>query len=248
MIQYELFPINYSFGRIDAIVDECDCGEVKLAIGKIYCYDCGHYVSWDSLLCLSREEAEEIKFEWEYSEDCFFGAAPFAWVDIKNWDELCRKYNISLLREHSQEYFDRSHRIVFINNMYMLDYKRQFVNAPKVLGEWTSDYGGYGSRIHNPFELEKESLQTIGFLAEGSLFGDKEWHMYRYVSEMYLEKYLEKYALIGKTVVHAEGNYRGRPGCRSWNTGLGETKKTIITGIESLKEFAYLGFKCLEIY
>ncbi len=248
MKQYELFPMNYRRNNIELVMDACDAGQVKLAIGKIYCYNCGHLISWDSILCLDEEEAREIQFEWKYAPNHFLNADPFAWVDIKNWDELCRKYNISMLREHDKEYFYTSHRIVCISNMHMIDYVKQFVNSPEVLGEWTTDYGGYGSRVYNPFEFAKESLQTLGLLYEGSLFGEREWRMYRYVANMYLKKYLQRYNLEGKTVVHAEGNYCGRPGCNSWNTGLGETKETLITGVESLKEFAYLGFRCLKIY
>lgn len=244
MKQYQLFPMDERFGKIDMIVNQCDCGEIKIAVGKIYCYDCGRTVSWDSILCLSREEAQSLKFKWEYSQDHFLMSAPFTWVDFENWDEICEKHNVSLLRDHPEGY---SCRILYINNMYKINYEKQFVNHPKVIGEWTSDYGGHGSRIYDPFELKEQSLQTLGFLAEGSLSGNEEWHMNQYVSNMYLKKYMEKYDLIGKTVVHAEGNYTGRPGCRSWNTGIGEIKETLISGVESLKEFAYLGFRCLEI-
>lgn len=261
MKQYKLFPINTEFDSISTIVAACDSGEVKIAIGKIAYNNLGRCRRiWDSILCFSKEEAESIKFVWEYAHDKFFTECRSSYVNIQNWDFLQNEYGVEFLGDPDvyENFFNGIYRgpnnnVVYINNMNSINYGKQFVNSPKSLGEYCSDFGGYGSQVLEPFDFQKQDLKTLGFLAGGSIYGDdrkytENWKMSRYVANIYLEKYLKKFSLIGKTVIHAEGNFPGRPGCRSWNTGLGETKETLITGVESLKEFAYLGFRCLKIY
>lgn len=121
----------------------------------------------------------------------------------------------------------------------------EMLNSPEYCGEFDSDFGCARSCvIENPFKLEKQDLAKVARVYKHALEigGMDYFYNYRYV-----EKYFEKFKLRGKTVVHAEGNFQGRPGCNSWNTGLGERKETVLDAIWKLEELAYIGCRILEI-
>lgn len=175
------------------------------------------------------------------------GYKPKAYFDTAGeyWDYPNYNQRILLNDEFFKELLEIKEEKVYLyltsciyDNLILLSY-------PKYVGEFDTDFGGALSCvIENPFDFEKQDLAKVArvysyAIREG---GMTYWHNMRYV-----EIYFEKFKLKGKKIVHAEGNYCGRAGCNSWNTGLGEKRETILENISSLEELSYAGCRILKI-
>jgi hypothetical protein len=232
--QYRLFPMDQTFGSIEKVISQFSGirGDFKIALGTYYQYDCGCYYKWHSVLSFPRCFAELFRYKFVGNH-----------IQITNIDEL-RVLGIEF-PETSKEYPDTC---VYLSNILIAELEQQAENTPEVLGWYTGDFGGYGSRIRNPFLFEKQDFQRLGFMAvdvygEKSMNSDYEYHY----SKKFLEEYFEKFTMKGLKVTHAEGNYAGRGGGNSWNKGLKDQKETILNSPEDLKIFGYLGVRILKI-
>lgn len=238
-VQYKLPPIN---GGIDLILSMVDSVE-NIAIGRILPYDLDSKTKWDSVVCYNDHSfnfCRNIKLRFcadnNYSSENKF-LHHSKWLTIDNLQEFVDLYQLELQPLEKGEAY-----CVNISKDSLYWFKNQFVNMPVALGDWSNDFGGFGSYVRNPFDFEEVSIQTLGFLAK-DLEGEKTKAVDKYFIKKYLNEYVERYNLIGKTIKNSEYNYPGRSGCNSWNHSRGEIKTTKIEAIADLTAFAYLGCK-----
>lgn len=248
--QHDLFPLRYKnyLGIVPLIKSfSGQRGDFTLALGTYTrCIEkdeySNHYNSfieedyrWFSMASFPRSFSELFHYR-------FYGNR----LEITNQEEL---ESLGILTFPKIK--DKFHNAVcvYLENILIAELEKQCDNLPEALGWWHSDSGGFGSLVFDPFLLQKTDFSRLGYIAR-DVFDENlaernycEW----YFSKKYLEQYFEKYKLAGKSITHAEGNYSGRSGCNSYNTGLQKEKITILNTPEDLKEFGYKGARVLNI-
>lgn len=253
--QYDLFPLRHNdYSTIQPLIDNFrgQLGDFTMAIGtysRPVDKNDSHYnsfvaTSYDWILLASFPRSFSELFRYR-----FYGNR----LEIANQEEL-EELGVLSFPKIRQKFHNAY--CVYLENMLIAELESQSENQPEALGWWHSDSGGFGSLIFDPFLFKKEEFQKLGYMAidvfdqmpyvvDNPLAKENyvEWHF----SKKYLEEYFEKYKLAGKIVTHAEGNYPGRSGCNSWNTGLQKKTTTVLHSAEDFRNFGYKGCRILKI-
>lgn len=243
---YPLFPMCHPFTHPERVMKEFagGRGNFKIMIGVKERSHTENYtqIAWKKMYSMPREYF--ILFEYEFSESQLI----ISQESEKILQEL--KFNFPEKGKLDDKFY------VLIKNIYTANIETQVKVMPAYFNNYSSDFGGYGVQIENPFDFEKVDLVELGWLAKDIQAFQFEKvenacieHIsaLEYFSRLYLEKYFLKYNLKNKIIKYGEGNYQGKSGCNSWNTGMRNVKQIKLDKPSDLMTFGFLGCRILDI-
>jgi len=118
------------------------------------------------------------------------------------------------------------------------------IQLPDHLGWWSTDRGGYGSFIENPFtrEISKDwvfkNIQRLGYLSQDLKTNISECYSDYHFKHIFLENYVLP-KIKGCIIHYGAGHYEGRP--LGMRRGIEEKSSIQINTIKDLEAFGFLG-------
>lgn len=197
-----------------------------IALGYGETWDVGKHINWHSYISYDASLNKDLIWEWIGSD--IFLKNPEILEGIK-MPELTRKYG-----RNEQIFYMPSNSCRWFENA---------VNKPEKLGFYSPSFGGYGSKIKNPFSIKWDKDIIAKYIGQicwtcSDVMNEKS------TPELWMqEQLLEKiFKIAGDSVYEiGQGNYRGRSGR---NKGIENLYVGKINDKTILSDLARAGLVC----